>query len=83
MGKKNKKKSDKNCSNNTKHNGKEDMIMVDPNNLKSLQKQLNLQSYVTATIGLPTLKDILKELDKPGLDPRGKAKSFELRKCVC
>ncbi len=25
---------------------------------------------------MPTLKDILKELDKPGLDPRGKAKSF-------
>ena len=49
---------------------------------KSLQKKLALDKYVTATIGLPTLKDILKELDKPGLDPRGKAKSFEFSKSV-
>ncbi len=43
----------------------------------SLRKQINLQSYVTKDTGLPTLKDIMKELEKPGLDPRGKAKSFE------
>jgi uncharacterized protein len=42
-----------------------------------VRKQLDLQKYVTETIGLPTLNDILKELDKPGLDPRGEAKSFE------
>ena len=31
---------------------------------------------------MPTLKDIIKELDKPGLDPRGKAKSFEFSNSV-
>ncbi len=42
-----------------------------------LRRQIDLKNYVTATVGLPTLTDILKELDKPGLDPRGEAKSFE------
>jgi uncharacterized protein len=41
------------------------------------RKQLDLRKYVTDAVGLPTLNDILKELDKPGLDPRGEAKSFE------
>ncbi len=41
-----------------------------------LRKNINLDKYVTKTVGMPTLKDILKELDKPGLDPRGKAKAF-------
>jgi len=44
---------------------------------ESTRKQLNLKQYVTETVGLPTLNDILKELSKPGLDPRGEAKSFE------
>lgn len=44
---------------------------------KDLRDQIKLAHYVTDTVGLPTLKDILKELAKPGLDPRGKAKSFE------
>ncbi len=39
------------------------------------RKKINLQSYVTAEVGLPTLKDILEELAKPGRDPR---KQFEL-----
>ena len=42
-----------------------------------LRKQINLQNYITDQIGLPTLKDITAELEKPGLDPRGKAKAFE------
>jgi uncharacterized protein len=42
---------------------------------KELRKKINLQSYVTETIGLPTLKDIVSELEKPGRDPR---KSFEI-----
>ncbi|HKK74399.1 MAG TPA: Tex family protein [Saprospiraceae bacterium] len=42
-----------------------------------LRKQIDLQKYTTDTVGLPTLKDILKELEKPGLDPRGKAQTFE------
>lgn len=33
-------------------------------------KDLSLQEYVTPERGLPTLKDILKELEKPGRDPR-------------
>jgi protein Tex len=41
-----------------------------------IRKQINLQKYVTDTVGLPTLTDIMKELDKPGLDPRGEAKAF-------
>lgn len=44
---------------------------------KELLKTINLQDYCTETVGLPTLKDILKELEKPGLDPRKKAKIFE------
>lgn len=38
---------------------------------------LDLKKYVRGDVGLPTLKDILKELEKPGLDPRGAAKAFE------
>lgn len=49
---------------------------------KALHKELNLTTYTTDKIGLPTLKDIVKELDKPGLDPRGKAKSFEFAKNI-
>ena len=44
-------------------------------NDKELRKKINLNSYVTDKIGLPTLKDILNELEKPGRDPR---KSFEV-----
>ena len=44
-------------------------------NKEALQK-VDLQKYCTETIGLPTLKDIVKELEKPGLDPRQKAKVF-------
>jgi protein Tex len=43
----------------------------------SLRKQIKLDNYITETVGLPTLKDILKELEKPGLDPRGEAKTVE------
>jgi len=42
---------------------------------KELRKQIKLVNYVTDTIGLPTLQDIMKELEKPGRDPR---KSFEV-----
>ncbi len=38
---------------------------------------IDLKKYVRGDVGLPTLKDILKEIEKPGLDPRGAAKSFE------
>jgi len=42
-----------------------------------LRKLINLKSYVTDTIGLPTLQDILKEMEKPGRDPREKFEVFE------
>jgi len=41
-----------------------------------LQKQIKPQQYVTAEIGLPTLTDILKELAKPGRDPREQFEAF-------
>ena len=39
-------------------------------NKKELKKQLNLNSYVSAKVGLPTLRDIMQELEKPGRDCR-------------
>jgi uncharacterized protein len=43
---------------------------------KTLLNKINLQNYISSTIGLPTLQDIIRELEKPGLDPREKAKAF-------
>jgi len=43
---------------------------------KAALQGINLKSYCTDTIGMPTLEDILKELEKPGLDLREKAKVF-------
>jgi uncharacterized protein len=39
--------------------------------------QIKLENYTTSEIGILTLKDIAKELEKPGLDPRKAAKVFE------
>ncbi|NHF60599.1 RNA-binding transcriptional accessory protein [Flavobacteriaceae bacterium TP-CH-4] len=39
-------------------------------------KRIDLNSYCSETVGLPTLTDILDELEKPGLDTREKAKVF-------
>ena len=44
-------------------------------NTKTLQK-IDLINYCTEDVGLPTLEDIVKELEKPGLDPREQAKVF-------
>ncbi|WP_419033744.1 Tex family protein [Dysgonomonas gadei] len=44
---------------------------------KELKKSLDLKSYITDTVGLPTLNDIMEELDKPGRDPRKGIKMFE------
>lgn len=41
------------------------------------RKKIDLNRYKTATVGLPTLRDIMKELEKPGLDPRDKIETFE------
>lgn len=40
------------------------------------REQISLQRYVSGEVGLPTLQDILKELDKPGRDPREPLKQF-------
>lgn len=42
----------------------------------SVLKQIPLDKYVTNSVGLPTLQDIIKELEKPGLDIREQAKVF-------
>lgn len=43
---------------------------------KTLLKEIELQHYCSTTVGLPTLEDIISELEKPGLDRREKAKVF-------
>ena len=42
---------------------------------KNLRKSIKIEKYISGTVGLPTLKDILEELEKPGRDPR---ESFEV-----
>ncbi|NER13266.1 S1 RNA-binding domain-containing protein [Leptobacterium flavescens] len=49
---------------------------------KELISKININNYCTEQIGLPTLTDIVKELEKPGLDPRQKAKVFEFAKDI-
>ena len=44
---------------------------------ESLRKQIDPKKYVTEKAGLPTITDILKELAKPGRDPREQLKTFE------
>ena len=49
---------------------------------KELRRKINISAYITPTVGLPTLQDILQELDKPGRDPRKAIKVFEFDKNV-
>lgn len=44
---------------------------------KERTTQINIKKYITDEIGILGLKDIIKELEKPGLDPRKSAKVFE------
>jgi len=44
---------------------------------KELRLRINLERYISEQVGMPTLRDIMQELEKPGRDPRGKAKVFE------
>ena len=44
---------------------------------RELLKKIDLQNYLSEAAGLPTLKDIISELEKPGVDPRKSAKVFE------
>ena len=43
----------------------------------SLRKSIDLKRYVTESVGMPTLTDIMKELEKPGRDPREQIEEFE------
>ncbi len=49
---------------------------------EGVRKRLVLQNYVTATVGLPTLQDILAELAKPGRDPRRQFEAFSFAEGV-
>ncbi|BDC99405.1 Tex family protein [Persicobacter psychrovividus] len=42
----------------------------------ALRKQIVLKNYVSETVGMPTLEDIIQELDKPGRDPREQFEAF-------
>lgn len=47
---------------------------------EELISKIQIENYVTENVGMPTLKDILKELEKPGLDPRQKARMVQFDK---
>ena len=49
---------------------------------KELREKIDINKFVSNDCGLPTLQDIMKELDKPGLDPRTKFEVFEFDKNV-
>ncbi len=46
-------------------------------NNKGTRDRIDIRRYVTADVGLPTLTDILRELEKPGRDPREQIEAFE------
>ena len=49
---------------------------------KEKREALELRRYVTADVGMPTLTDIMAELEKPGRDPRQQLEAFEFDKNV-
>jgi len=49
---------------------------------KELRAKIKLDKYVTPTVGMPTLNDIMQELEKPGRDPRSTIQVFEFDKNV-
>ena len=51
-------------------------------NKSELREQVDIHHYVTAEVGLPTLTDIMKELEKPGRDPREQIEEFEFDSSV-
>ncbi len=55
----------------------EDLLKSD-----ALRKKIKLESYVSESVGLPTLKDILDELSRPGRDPREKFEAFSFQEGV-
>ena len=51
--------------------------VIDLINNKEKREAIDIKRYVTAEVGIPTLTDILKELEKPGRDPREQIEEFE------
>ncbi len=51
-------------------------------NNESLRGRVRLEEYVSESTGMPTLKDIMEELAKPGRDPRSRIKVFEFAEDV-
>jgi protein Tex len=49
---------------------------------EDLRKQIKLERYATPTVGMPTLKDILKELAKPGRDPRAEFEVLQFQEGI-
>lgn len=53
-----------------------------PVNLAQGLQQISLKPYITETLGEPTLRDIIQELEKPGRDPRSQFKTAQFREDV-
>ena len=51
-------------------------------NNKEKREAIDIHRYVTTEVGIPTLTDIMKELEKPGRDPREQLEEFEFDKNV-
>ncbi len=56
--------------------------LVDLMQNDALRKQIELKKYVGGDVGLPTLQDIMAELDKPGRDPRPEFEVFSFSEAV-
>ena len=56
--------------------------VIDLINNKEKREAIDIKKYVTADVGIPTLTDIMKELEKPGRDPREQLEEFEFDKNV-
>ena len=51
-------------------------------NVSSRLSSLNLKQFITDTVGLPTLQDVVQELEKPGRDPRDEFKYAQFREGI-
>ena len=60
----------------------QDCTVMDLINNKNKRKAIEIKRYVTTEVGIPTLTDIMKELEKPGRDPREQLEEFEFDKNV-
>ena len=56
--------------------------VIDLINNKEKREAIDIKHYVTSEVGIPTLTDIMQELEKPGRDPREQLEEFEFDKNV-